>query len=113
MAEVKTLEDARAELVDAAREHGEKKTDGSLKGLCEAATVYAKARVVAARPAGASALVMPFTKSKGKPLAEARTEDMEWALPKLEASVDDPEKARWRDANVELVKAIKAELAVR
>ena len=69
--------------------------------------------MASARPAGADELVMPFTKSKGKPLADARTEDLEWALPKIEASLDSPEKARWRDANVALIAGIKAELAGR
>lgn len=113
MAEVKKLDEARAELVDAAKRHATTATDGTLKALCEAASAYARARVVAARPAGSESLVMPFTKSKGMPLAEARTEDMEWALPKLEASLEDPDKARWRESNLALINGIKAELASR
>lgn len=107
------LDEARANLVDAAKQHVAKATDGTLKGLCEAATAYGNARAVAARPAGSAEMVMPFGKSKGLPLAKAKTDDMEWALPRLEGSVDNPEKARWRESNMALVAAIRAELATR
>lgn len=57
--------------------------------------------------------VVPFGRSKGTPLEEAARPDLEWLEGAIQASVDDPEKERFRAKNVELLEAIRAELASR
>ena len=59
------------------------------------------------------AVTLPFGRAKGKTIADASTDDLRWIGPKIRESVDDPSKARWRDANVALADAIETELGRR
>jgi hypothetical protein len=60
-----------------------------------------------------SGQVVPFGRSKGTPIEEADTKDLQWLLNAVSESVDDPSKERWREKNVALRDAIKAELEMR
>lgn len=60
-----------------------------------------------------SGAVMPFGRSKGVAIEEATTKDLKWTANALSESIIDPDKARWRDANELLLKAIQKELAAR
>lgn len=82
-------------------------------------TSRAAAPPAAAQPAPtgsgkpASGLVMKFGRARGKTIEEASERDLEWYADAIEKSVDDPDKARFRDANLREVAAIRAELAYR
>jgi hypothetical protein len=60
-----------------------------------------------------SGQVVPFGRSKGTPIEEADTKDLQWLLNAVSESVDDPSKERWREKNVALRDAIQAELETR
>lgn len=60
-----------------------------------------------------SGLVIPFGRSKGTPIGDATTPDLEWVAGALRRSVDDPTKARWRAQNEELLAAVEHELERR
>ena len=61
----------------------------------------------------ASGHVIPFGRSKGTPIEEAETQDLEWVSMRLAESISDPEKARWAASNRALLEAIGAELEGR
>lgn len=58
-------------------------------------------------------MTIPWGKSKGTPLSQAGEKDLKWCLEFASNSVDNPEKAKFRDQNIALVAAIQAELARR
>lgn len=114
------ITEAWAALSSAARQFNDDPTDPEYKRrLSDAALAWgaAKRGVTATAPSAPAAsntnITLPFGRSKGRPLREAPTDDLKWILPKIQHSVDDPEKARWRDANAALVEAIQAELELR
>lgn len=90
------------------------------KGLADAADAYIKARNAAraggaAKPAagGASGVVVPFGRSKGTPIEQADAKDLKWVAARLVESIDNPEKARWKDENARVLAAIEAVLGAR
>lgn len=90
------------------------------KALADAADAYSKARAAArgasgAKPAqvGASGVVMPFGRSKGVAIEGATVNDLRWVANALAQSIDNPDKARWRDENQRVLDAIQRELDKR
>lgn len=89
------------------------------KGLADAADAYIKARNAAraggvAKPAGgASGVVVPFGRSKGTAIEQADSKDLRWVAARLAESIDNPEKARWKDENARVLAAIEAVLGAR
>lgn len=91
--------------------------------LAKAADEYARAKWASKtgangtkrgeRPSTSASTTLPFGRSKGVTLADAKDGDLRWCLGAVEKSIDDESKARWRDANVALRDAIDAELAWR
>lgn len=59
------------------------------------------------------ALELRFGRSKGKTVAEAPTDDLEWMAARVRENLDNPEKARFRATDTALLTAIEAELAER
>ena len=86
------------------------------KALSDAALAYAAARG-GPKPqraaTGDGGHVLPFGRSKGLPITKATPADLQWVLGALQKSIDDPEKARWRDSNEALAEAIRNELEAR
>lgn len=75
----------------------------------------AKAWAVWSRPAAPSRTdgeepVLGFGRNKGKRPSEVESKDLEWYAKVLQENVDNPEKARWRDANQALLDAVNAAL---
>lgn len=65
----------------------------------------------AARPAtggngSASGGVVKFGRNKGQRFADVPPSELQWYRDAIQRSVDDPEKARWRDANLDDLAAI-------
>jgi len=58
--------------------------------------------------AGNDTTVVKFGKNKGTPIAELSEESYVWYLEALEASIDDPERERFRDDNLLHLAAVKA-----
>lgn len=58
-------------------------------------------------------LTIPFGKEKGKTLPEASDNSLEWLANVMEERIADPENAKWKDKNSELLNAIRDELAHR
>lgn len=91
------------------------------KALSEASKAWAAANGYVLAVGGASrsaigkpsGLVIPGGKNKGTPIEDADRNDLEWWAERLESSLDDPDKARWRAKNEELLNAMKKELASR
>jgi len=73
---------------------------------------YAEARKSAepktTSPSGAGGPTMPFGRTKGRPIASAPIDDIEWMLGVVTQSIDDPSKARFRDNNVKLAGLLQA-----
>ncbi len=114
-----SLDEAREELKNAASIYGRAPDSvDAVKVLCMAAVAYAAERsksVPAPAPQARRSddVVIPFGRSKGTPIADAETNDLEWVAGALTKSIDDPAKARWADADRALLAAIEAELATR
>ena len=87
------------------------------KALSDAALAYAAARggpkPQRAATTGDGGHVLPFGRSKGLPITKATPADLQWVLGALQKSIDDPEKARWRESNEALAEAIRSELEAR
>jgi hypothetical protein len=87
------------------------------KALSDAALAYAAARGGGAKPqraaTGDDGPRIPFGRSKNLPIAKADAKDLQWVLGALQKSIDDPEKARWRESNEALAEAIRSELEAR
>lgn len=114
-----TLAEAWHALTLAAEEYARGVNERSRNELHRAAITYAQHRETPKpRPTGVAdhrttEAVIPFGRSKGKPINEASTRDLEWVLGALEKSIDDPAKARWRDSNQATADAIRDELEGR
>lgn len=60
-----------------------------------------------------SGVVVPFGRSKGTPIEDAAVKDLAWVAKALLESIDNPDKQRWRAANVATLEAIEKELGAR
>jgi hypothetical protein len=95
----------------------------SRAGLHEAVLAYFSARQAAgaggspSRGAssgkGRSGQVVPFGRTKGLPLEEAETKDLQWLAGAMRESIADPSKEQWAAKNRVLLDAIEAELETR
>ena len=107
---------AWTDLVDASDAHHVERTKERAQALSEAAKAWAAAAREGA-PQRATTTgdgpCLPFGRSKGLPITKATTADLKWVLGALQKSIDDPEKARWRDSNEALAEAIRNELEAR
>ncbi len=104
------LEAARLVLFTQAQEFSKNPQEAALqRGLCDAASAYAKARTQMA----GGGLTIPFGRSKGTPLADASDKDLAFVLKVSTEGLDNPEKANFRESNLALIKAITAIQATR
>ena len=83
------------------------------RALHEAVLAYAATRQPAKPDKRATGIVLKFGRSKGKTIEDAATADLQWMVSALGENIEDPDKARWRQQNVELRDAIETELASR
>jgi hypothetical protein len=60
-----------------------------------------------------SGFVMKFGKTKGTPIEDATDRDLQWSSETIAKSIDDPDKARFREQNERELAAIRAEIAYR
>ena len=60
-----------------------------------------------------SGQVVPFGRSKGTPIEEADTKDLQWLAGAMRESIADPAKEKWAAKNRELLDAIEHELETR
>jgi hypothetical protein len=107
---------AWTDLVDASDAHHVERTKERAQSLSEAAKAWASASREGAPQRAATTgdgPVIPFGRSKGLPITKADAKDLQWVLGALQKSIDDPEKARWRDSNEALAEAIRSELEAR
>ena len=74
----------------------------------EARNTEARASAPKAAPAATGGPIMPFGRSKGRPVASAPIDDVKWMLGVVVASVDDDSKARFRDNNLRLAEILQA-----
>lgn len=108
-------------LTAAARAYAAAEHQVTQQALADAAIEYAKARW--SRSAGVKRQVeqattkrevsAPFGRHKGKPLSEVPDADLQWLRDRVEDSLADAERARWRQQNRDLLVAIEAELTRR
>lgn len=63
------------------------------------------------RPA-TSAVFPNWGSCKGQPISGAKVRDLNWYRDAIAKNIADPEKARWKDANQQVLNAIEAELAM-
>jgi hypothetical protein len=108
---------AWTDLVDASDAHHVERTKERAQALSEAAKAWASAAREGApqraTTTGDDGPQIPFGKSKGTPITKADERDLKWVLGALQKSIDDPEKARWRESNEALAEAIRSELETR
>lgn len=90
--------------------------------LCEAASAYHYARMEHFKATHApksdtngskAKYVIPFGETKGTPIGEAETKDLEYVVKKLREGLDEPDRQKWRARNEELITAIEVELGTR
>lgn len=111
-------------LVNASDAHSNERTKSNAQGLSDAAKAWAA--VVGAPVASASMVVkgtngntlrsgqvVPFGRSKGTPIEEADTKDLQWLAGAMRESIADPAKEKWAPKNRELLDAIEHELETR
>lgn len=104
------------ELSSAATSHGAQGTAVTAQRVAEAALGWARAKGWREPRAGApqsGAVLPPFGRSAGQPIAGVETKDLEWYAGALRRSIDDPEKSRWVESNQAVLDAIEAELEGR
>jgi hypothetical protein len=53
----------------------------------------------------------PFGRKKGQPIAGCDLENLEWYRGAIQRSVDDPQRANFREKNQAVLDAIEAEIA--
>lgn len=98
---------------------GGSRDGASPQALGEAAKAWAVANGYALKSAapqstkGVSGFVMPFGRSKGKPIESEPVKGLQYLAKYLEESVADPAKAKWAEKNQELLDAVNAELEKR
>lgn len=92
------------------------KTEERQRELCDAASKYHQERMAhfkGQQNQEASKLVVPFGRTKGTPIGEAETKDLQWVLGKLKENLDAPAAQRYRAKNEELIAGIERELGTR
>lgn len=107
---------AWATLRTAAREATETPGAATAQALAEAACEWARAkgwREPRAEAAPGDATLPNYGRNKGQPISGTETKDLEWYAKTLRESIDNPEKARWVEANQRCLDAIEAELETR
>lgn len=110
-------------LVNASDAHSNARTKNAAQQLSDAAKAWAAAcGAVTSAPktvkgTNGSALrsgqVVPFGRSKGTPIEEADTKDLQWLAGAMRESIADPAKEKWAPKNRELLDAIETELETR
>ncbi len=111
-------------LCDAAKAFAsDERNDGYRTGLHSTARAYAAtcAPLPSAQPRTgpskqtreAHGMVVPFGRSKGTPIGQADTRDLEWVAQALRNSIEDAGKVRWREDNERLLGVVTSELATR
>lgn len=75
-----------------------------------ARAVLIQAREVAAKPIAAGAVFPNYGRAKGKPIAGAGLEDLEFYAAAARRSLADPSKSRWHDKERALLELIDAEI---
>ena len=88
------------------------------EAICRAADAYAKARWAAVTGKRAAALGQvdgadSLRAREGRSISDASTSGLKWVLDRVNESIDDPAKDRFREKNVELRDAVEAELESR
>lgn len=89
--------------------------------LCRAALTYAEARRMAQGEATRtqsyagprSGAVVPFGKTKGRPIEDESDKVLAYLSDAMQRSLDDPSKERWAESNRTLKAHVDAELARR
>jgi hypothetical protein len=117
---------AWTKLVNASDEHANIRSKGAAQALSDAAKQWAEASgAPAPRPAASGAMkgtngntlrsgqVVPFGRTKGTPIEEAETKDLQWLAGAMRESIADPSKERFAPKNRELLDAIEHELETR
>jgi hypothetical protein len=92
------------------------KTQELQRLICDAASAYGKEREAHFRPKQSqesTKLVIPFGRTRGTPIAEATTKDLNFVLERLKEGLDDPARAKFRADNETLIAAIERELETR
>lgn len=62
-------------------------------------------------PNASGAVFPPFGRKKGQPIAGCDLENLEWYRGAIQRSVDDPQRANFREKNQAVLDAIEAEIA--
>lgn len=114
---------AWTDLVDASDAHHIERTKERAQKLSDAAKAWAAASNATAPKSGAvrgtngntlrSGQVVPFGRTKGLPIEEAETKDLQWLAGAMRESIADPAKEKWAPKNRELLDAIEHELETR
>jgi hypothetical protein len=86
--------------------------DGAAGSRTDAADTHTTAPRERAKYEGSGAF-FKFGKLKGKSLSEGTVKDLSWYAEAIRESVDNPEKAQYRDANRKHLEAVEAERAKR
>lgn len=73
--------------------------------------LFAAAPKAAAASGAAGGAVIPFGRSKGRPVAGAASEDLLWVGERVVQSLGDPAREKFKGENERLLAAINAELA--
>ena len=111
-------------LVNASDAHSNDRTKSNAQSLSDAAKAWADVcrAPVASTPKAVkgtngntlrSGQVVPFGRSKGTPIEEADTKDLQWLAGTMRESIADPAKEKWAPKNRELLDAIETELETR
>jgi len=110
-------------LVNASDDHSNSRTKSAAQRLSDAAKAWADVcRTPSAAPKAVkgtngntlrSGQVVPFGRSKGTPIEEADTKDLQWLAGTMRESIADPAKERFAAKNRELLGAIETELETR
>jgi hypothetical protein len=116
--------DAWSALVNASDDHSDSRTKSAAQSLSDAAKAWAdvcRAPATSAPKAVKgtngntlrSGQVVPFGRSKGMPIEESDTKDLQWLAGAMRESIADPAKEKWAPKNRELLDAIEHELETR
>ncbi len=89
--------------------------------LCRAAIAYADQRALSIGAAQRtqsysgprSGAVVPFGKTKGRPIEDESDKGLAYLSDAMQRSIDDPSKERWAESNRTLKAAVDAEIARR
>lgn len=110
---------AWTQLCEAATQYSANPKDEAFRGgLHRAAQVYATSCAPpkvgpSAQTREAHGELIPFGRSKGQPVGQASTSDLQWVAQALRNSIADAGKARWVESNQKLLDVVERELATR